>query len=86
MWKHETKHYRGYTADYDIDRLVYFEWPTDGRAAIAREKQLERWPKWRKVRLTEQHDPDWRDLSEGWFDAASLTDCAQSSAPPACGD
>jgi putative endonuclease len=34
-------------------------------AAIAREKQIKRWRREKKVRLIEAENPEWRDLSEG---------------------
>jgi putative endonuclease len=35
--------------------------------AIAREKQIKGWLRGKKVALIETANPDWRDLSEGWF-------------------
>ena len=54
----------GFTAKYKVNRLVYFEDMTDIRAAIAREKQIKRWRREKKVRLIEGVNPDWNDLSE----------------------
>jgi putative endonuclease len=34
----------GFTRQYHITRLVYFEQTSDVRAAITREKQRKRWP------------------------------------------
>jgi putative endonuclease len=56
----------GFTREYRITALVYFEFTLDVRAAIAREKQLKRWPRWRKIRLIEAENLDWRDLSVDW--------------------
>ena len=56
----------GFTRTYGITRLVYFERTSDVGAAIAREKQLKRWPRWRKDRLIEAANPDWVDLSADW--------------------
>jgi putative endonuclease len=56
----------GFTREYRITTLVYFESTLDVRSAIAREKQLKRWPRWRKVRLIEAVNLDWRDLSVDW--------------------
>ena len=53
----------GYTRDYGIHRLVYFEQTTDVRSAIAREKQIKRWPRSRKRWLIDQINPAWADLS-----------------------
>jgi putative endonuclease len=56
----------GFTRKYRVNRLVYFEQTADVRVAIAREKQLKRWPRWRKDRLIEQHNAGWEDLSAPW--------------------
>ena len=54
----------GFTSKYNVNRLVYFEEMKDIRAAIAREKQIKRWRREKKVRLIEGVNPNWRDLSE----------------------
>jgi len=56
----------GFTADYRVTNLVHFETTTDVRAAIAREKQVKRWPRRRKTRLVEACNPNWRDLGLDW--------------------
>src|SRR5829696_7898994 len=80
-WQHKTKYYGGHTADFHIGRLVYYETAANARAAIAREKRIKRWPRRRKFRLIERHNPDWRDLSEGWFDADDTNAAAQPRPP-----
>jgi putative endonuclease len=67
VWEHKNALIAGYTRDYGIDRLVFFEQTTDVRVAIAREKQLKRWPRSRKHWLVEQWNPAWADLASGWF-------------------
>ncbi len=49
---------------YNVTRLVYFEAFGNVRAAIAREKQLKRWRRDKKVALIEKTNPKWRDLGE----------------------
>ena len=34
----------------------------------AREKQLKRWRRDKKVWLIERENPEWEDLSEGWYE------------------
>ena len=41
--EHRRKLVPGFTARYNIDRLVYYEVCGDPRAAISREKQLKGW-------------------------------------------
>jgi putative endonuclease len=52
-----------FTARYRITRLVYFEQTGDVRAAIAREKELKRWSRARKVALIESGNAGWVDLA-----------------------
>jgi putative endonuclease len=54
----------GFSQRYKTKKLVYFEAYGDVRNAIAREKQLKRWSRIKKVRLFEKMNPSWRDLSE----------------------
>jgi len=58
----------GFTSKYRIHRLVYFEVYRDVRNAIAREKQIKRWRREKKVALIEKRNPAWDDLAERWFD------------------
>ena len=62
--KHRSKHYENsFTAQYNLDKLVYFE-KIDGIVkAIEREKQLKGGPrKKKKIALIEGMNPEWRDL------------------------
>ncbi|MGA2077487.1 MAG: GIY-YIG nuclease family protein [Terriglobia bacterium] len=64
--EHRCKLVPGFTARYNIDRLVYYEVCGDPRAAISREKQIKGWTRLRKVALIESLNRDWKDLSDGW--------------------
>jgi putative endonuclease len=57
----------GFTCHYKIDKLVYFEAFSDAASGINREKQIKKWRREKKVRLITQENPDWRDLSDGWY-------------------
>ena len=56
----------GFTARYNIERLVWYQIFGDIREAIAREKQIKRWRREKKVLLIESLNPTWQDLSEEW--------------------
>ena len=56
-----------FAARYRIDRLVYFERFRDVRAAIGREKQIKGLLRMRKIGLIVSMNPEWKDLSEGWY-------------------
>jgi putative endonuclease len=62
--EHKGKLTPGFTARYNVDKLVYFEAFSEPQNVIAREKQLEKWSRIKKVRLIEKRNPTWRDLSE----------------------
>ena len=65
---YEHKHHlaRGsFTAQYNVEKLVYYEVTSDVEAAIAREKQIKGWNRKRKNKLVETKNPNWNDLSEG---------------------
>ena len=53
-----------FTAQYNVDRLVYFEETSSSRAAIEREKQIKSWNRARKNQLIESKNPEWMDLYE----------------------
>ena len=66
--QHKRKIGSEFTVKYNITRLVYYEHFADIRDAIAREKQLKKWRREKKVWLIERENPEWKDLSEEWFD------------------
>ena len=68
VWQHKQKPGKSFTAQYNVTRLVYYETTTDVRAAIAREKQIKGYRRAKKVALIESMNPNWDDLSEGWYD------------------
>ena len=66
MYEHKNELVDGFTREYHIHKLVYFEHATDIRAAIAREKQLKGWLRAKKNALVETMNPQWKDLCETW--------------------
>jgi putative endonuclease len=79
MYQHKTKSFRGFTAKYNVDRLLYREFFDDIRDAIARERQLKGWLRQRKLALIETTNPGYLDLALGWFDPADLRNSISSS-------
>jgi putative endonuclease len=57
----------GFTARYNVDRLVWYEGYDDPISAIAREKDPKKWRRDWKIRLIEENNPDWLDV----YDAIS---------------
>jgi len=68
VYEHKHKIIDGFTAKYNVHKLVYFEETNDVNAALAREKQIKGWKRDRKNRTIEEGNPDWRDLSKGWYE------------------
>ena len=65
--EHKQKLVPGFTAMYNVSRLVYYEDFRDIRAAIAREKEIKAWRRSKKIALIESKNAAWQDLSEGWY-------------------
>jgi len=61
-WQHREHVVEGFTKQYGVDRLVYYELLGDMEHAILREKRLKKWNRLWKLRLIEERNPDWRDL------------------------
>ena len=66
IYEHKNKLIEGFTARYNINKLVYFESTTSIETAIQREKQIKGWLRKRKNELVESINPEWKDLSEEW--------------------
>ena len=60
--QHKARSVPGFTAQYAVDRLVWFETHDDPTDAIAREKAIKKWRRDWKIRLIEESNPEWRDL------------------------
>ncbi len=54
----------GFNKRYGVHTLVYYEFFDTMLEAVAREKQLKKYSRARKVGLIEARNPDWRDLYE----------------------
>ncbi|GBC95141.1 hypothetical protein HRbin16_00928 [bacterium HR16] len=65
--EHKSKQVPGFTKRYNVNRLVHYEEYSRVSDAIAREKQIKGWLRSKKVALIEEHNPQWADLSEGWY-------------------
>ena len=65
--QHRNKTFGGFTARYNINRLVYYEQLGDVRSAISREKQIKSWGRMKKIALIESRNRDWKDLSADWY-------------------
>ena len=69
VWEHKNGSVRGFTKQYNCDRLVYFEDFGEIDQAIAREKQIKGWSRAKKDALIAAQNPEWKDLAEEWYSA-----------------
>ena len=72
LYEHKNKLIDGFTKKYNVDKLVYFDYTTDVKSAIAREKQIKGWTREKKNILIETVNPKWEDLSLKWHIDSSL--------------
>jgi len=64
VWEHKNKLAEGFTEQYDVSNLVYYEHFLDAENAIRREKRLKKYNRKWKTELIEKANPDWKDLYE----------------------
>jgi putative endonuclease len=61
-WEHRQGFVDGFTKDYGVAMLVWYEMHDTAESAITREKQLKKWNRAWKIELIEANNPDWKDL------------------------
>ena len=62
VYEHENKFVKGFTKDYNVDKLGYYEVYDNIESAIKREKQIKKYYRKEKLDLIEINNPDWHDL------------------------
>ncbi|MEX2160678.1 MAG: GIY-YIG nuclease family protein [Anaerolineales bacterium] len=67
VYQHKFGLVRGFTKKYAVKKLLYFEEFGDVYLAIAREKEIKRWRREKKIALFEKSNPGWVDLSKDWY-------------------
>ena len=63
MTEHKSGAVPGFTRQYGVDQLVYFEEYASILEAREREHKMKRWRRDWKLELIEKLNPNWRDLS-----------------------
>jgi putative endonuclease len=66
LHQHRTATGSRFARRYALGRLVYVECAPRAADAIAREKQIKRWSRHKKVTLVEETNPHWTDLAADW--------------------
>jgi len=64
VYEHKNKLVEGFTAKYNLTKLVYYEVFNDVKEAINREKQIKGWKREKKEDLIKEFNPIWKDLYE----------------------
>jgi putative endonuclease len=72
MLRHRAGEGGSFTRKYRVHRLVYFHTFHNIGDAIARETEIEKWRREKKVALIEARNPTWEDLAEGWGEPAVM--------------
>lgn len=65
VWQHKNDVVAGFTKQYGVHQLVWFEEHESMESALAREKAIQEWQRQWKLQLIEVVNPEWRDLYEG---------------------
>ena len=63
LYEHRNGVFEGFTKQYNVHKLVYYEMTEDVRSALAREKQLKKWSRKKKDALVETMNPEWKELA-----------------------
>ena len=63
LYEHREAVIDGFSKEYGIKRLVWFEAHETMESAIIREKRIKKWNRPWKIKLIEAANPDWRDLA-----------------------
>jgi putative endonuclease len=64
IWQHREGVVPGFTKEYGIKTLVWFEQCETRESALLRERQIKKWNRKWKLELIEKDNPAWRDLYE----------------------
>lgn len=61
-WEHRNDLTEGFTNQYSLHKLVYYEFYETMEQAILREKQIKAGSRKKKLSLIEKMNPNWKDL------------------------
>jgi putative endonuclease len=62
IYEHQNKLVDGFSKEYGLNRLVYYEVVENIEEAIVREKRLKKWNREWKIDLIQKTNPNWEDL------------------------
>jgi putative endonuclease len=64
IWLHKTGALRGFTKQYGVKTLVWYEQHDTRMDALTRERQMKKWNRAWKIELIEKTNSSWSDLYE----------------------
>ena len=62
IYEHKNHLVEGFSAQYNLEKLVYYEVFEDMAEAIAREKKIKGWLRRKKMELIASVNSEWKDL------------------------
>ncbi len=81
---HKNERFDGFTKNYEIKMLIWYEHHQAMKDAIRREKQIKKWNRQWKFRIIEEMNPDWLDLHDKIDSIATLAK-KEAGSPPSRG-
>jgi len=64
IWEHRKEIGAAFAATYRCNKLIYYEHYSDADEAFARETQLKKWSRAKKIALIDRLNPSWLDLRD----------------------
>ncbi|MBQ2941523.1 MAG: GIY-YIG nuclease family protein [Clostridia bacterium] len=68
IYEHKNRLVEGFSSKYNLTKLVYYNETSDIKEAIAFEKKIKGWLRAKKDALINEINPEWDDLSKGWYE------------------
>jgi len=81
IYEHKQKLIKGFTAKYNVNKLVFFQEFTDINEAISIEKKIKGWLRAKKVYLINKFNPGWKDLSSSCHSEATPKNLKRGPSP-----
>jgi putative endonuclease len=76
--RHKAGEGGAFARKYRVHRLVYYHGFQNVGDAIARETEIKKWRREKKVALIRAENPTWEDLAVGWGEKAVMTVAAKA--------
>ena len=61
-WAHKNNQVEGFSSQYDVHTLVWYEPHETMESAVQREKTIKNWKRIWKLHIIEENSPHWQDL------------------------